>query len=101
MLYTLKNSEGYIYAYMEFDIVDNNGKWKNEGNHLYIRDLFVHNNYDGEEVIKEFILKLDNDIRTKYVEKIYWEREVNGQMRVSKAFPREICLRRIKSLIMA
>lgn len=103
MLYTLKNNENLIYSYMEWNVVDYLGNTSNEGRYLFIRDLWVHPDYKGGDLINEFIVKLDNDKMTKYVRWIYWEREIETDgktyQRKSKLFKRETCLRRILKLM--
>jgi hypothetical protein len=94
MLITRTNKEGYIYAYFEWDIVNQHGQTTDNGHFMYVRDLWVHPNYDGRLAILDFIKELDNDARNRDVLWIYWERNKNGK-RISKSFRRITALRRI------
>lgn len=92
MILTLKNNEGLIYSYFEWDIVRQNGQRDANGEYMYVRDIWVHDKYDGGEAIRQFIALLDADGRNLNVKWIYWLRD---DVRLSKAFNRNTCLRRI------
>lgn len=97
MLLTRKNSEGFIYAFFEWDIVDQEGRTQNNGNFMYVRDIEVHPSYDGKLVISDFIKELEEDPRNKDVLWIYWKREKrNGKF--SRPFRRATALRRLQCL---
>lgn len=103
MLFNLKEIDGLIYSYMEWNVVDALGKTADDGKYLFIRDLWIHEDYKDRESIAQFIFMLDNDNRTKYVKGIYWERETKTEdgtfQRKSKLFKRTTCLRRVIKLL--
>ena len=47
MVLVHKNKDGYIYAILEWDVVDINGKTQNNGKYAYIRDLWIHKDYSS------------------------------------------------------
>jgi len=95
MLITRKNEQGFIYAYFEWSIVDHKGTPSDLGNFMYVKDIWVHPNYNGHSVIDDFIKELDEDKRNKNILWIYWTR-IKRNEKVSKSFRRATALRRIK-----
>lgn len=83
MILSLKNEEGFIYSYLEWDLVDKDGSPHDYGCYVYIRDLWVHDSFDGREIILHYIQVLLNDRRTRFVRYVYWLR--NGE-RISRLF---------------
>lgn len=92
-----KNEDDLIYSYFEFDIVDKNGKQINDGEYMYVRDIWVHTTYNGKKEISKFIKEAEESPLTKKVKYIYWLRTkwVLGKkisQRLSKTFKRNVCL---------
>ena len=99
MLLTRENKDGFVYAYFDWDIVDTRGIPTDGGNYMVVKRIWVHKEYNGQQVIADFIKELDEDKRNKDVLWIYWEREKQGkQDRLSRAFRRSTALRRIQCL---
>ncbi len=73
MVSTLKNSDGLVYAYMAWRIVDEKGYANNSGHYLYIVDTWIHDSYRKNRTLKNLFLQLDRDPRVKDVAGIYWE----------------------------
>jgi hypothetical protein len=97
VLFSHKNKEGFIYSYFEFDIVDKEGNYKEDGEYMYVRDLWVHKDYSGEKEIKQFITEAERLKETGSVKYIYWLRSKykDKQLiskRLSKTFCRTTCL---------
>jgi len=65
MIITHKTQDGFICAYFEWHIVNEQGTVTKEGLYMYVADLWVHRDYDGEEAIERFIGMLDRDERNK------------------------------------
>lgn len=98
MIYKHQNEEGYVFAYIEWDVVDDIGKNDEYGLRLLVKDLWVHPDYDGETAIKRFIIEASEDYRIKYVKFCYWVRERYGQQdRPSRLFSWETVVRKGKS----
>ncbi len=95
MLLYHTNKEGYIQAYFEWDVVNENGLADNLGQYMHVRHIWVHPDHNGREEIKKFILELDKHRTNLFVKWIYWIREKDGfEDRPSKMFSRENCLRK-------
>lgn len=99
MLLTHKNTDDYIYAYFEFDIVDINGIQKDNELFMYVRDLWVHKKYNGEVEIAKFIIEANAHPQCNNLRFIHWMREKNGIKRISKSFSRATCVRLAKRIL--
>jgi len=98
MLLVHKKDDGYIYSFFEFNIVDSKGNTKNQGEYMYVRDIWVHPNHDGKKEISRFITESEENEQTISVKHIYWLRTkwVNGKViskRLSRPFTRKTCLK--------
>ena len=91
MLLTHKNSDGFIYSFFEWDVVDKEGKFKNDGDYMYVREIWVHEKYDGQQEIKQFISELHELVENKFIKWIYWLRD--GK-KIKRSHSRKLCLRR-------
>lgn len=61
MISVLKNSEGLIYAYCEWWVVDEKGFNSDQGNYLYIKDLWIHPKRRMGGTLKDIIRQIDQD----------------------------------------
>lgn len=82
MIFDLTNNEGYVYAYIVFQVVDKDSKLSKEGEYLFINGFWVHENHRGQtkEILAHFIRKLFNHEETKNLAWVYWERDKNGKI---------------------
>ncbi len=103
MIFTLKNTDGYIYAYMEWSIVNKEAQHTRDGEYLYVRDLWVHKKSEGIPTIRLFIQMLNNHKIMKKVKWVYWQRykkyKDKETRRISRTFSRSVCLHQIKDLL--
>ncbi len=74
MIVTLKDRTGYVYGYAEFEVVDAFGQFKEEGEFLYIQEIWVHDHYRRSQAMKELITMMDKDPFTKNCDWVYWNR---------------------------
>jgi hypothetical protein len=95
VILTRKNKEGFIYAYFDYDIVDHKGMLCDQGNFMFVKDLWVHPTFSGDTSIRDFIRELEIDKKNRDVLWIYWTREKRG-LKVSKSFRRATALRRLQ-----
>ncbi len=93
-----KNLDGYIKAYFEWDVVNEKGKQDYQGEYMYVRDIWVHPEVDGEVAIAKFIGELEHHKKNVTVKHIYWKRHKTGKMRVSRSFSRQLCVRKFIKL---
>ena len=59
MISVLKNSDGYIYSYCEWWIVDETGANSDTGNFLYVKDLWIHPKRRCDGTLKNIIRQID------------------------------------------
>ena len=88
MISTLKNPGNYVTAYMEWHVCNKLGIPIKDGEYCNVRDLWVHEAYDGKKAISEFITILDEHPSTHNVKWIYWYRTKYND-RPSRLFRRE------------
>lgn len=79
-----------IYAYCEWWVTDGNNRFG--GEYLYIRDLWIHPDYENNKEILKIIDKINQHEFSKPCKWVYWNR---GD-RVSKVFKKSTAIRRIK-----
>ena len=85
MITVLKNNEGYIYAYAEWRIVDNLGNKNINGDHVYIRNVWIHESRRGIS-LSALIQQIDMQV-PEHIKKVYWRNSKHD--RISKTFNRE------------
>lgn len=64
MIEYLKNSDGLIYAIMEYSIVDKEGKIDDKGEYVFIREMYITPTYRNNGILKKLSWKLWS--------KLYW-----------------------------
>jgi hypothetical protein len=68
-----KNEDGYIVAYVEYFIVNNDGSYNPKGEYCFVKTCWVHEKYRHKGLLKELI----EEQHKKYplVKKIYYQEE--------------------------
>lgn len=85
MISSLKDERGKIEAYIEYDVVDAEGKLKNGGEYGFIRDLWIHKMCrstgfnPSRWALKALIKEIDDDPRFASVKWIYWLNKKMGE----------------------
>jgi hypothetical protein len=77
MIETLKNSEGYIYAYVSWRVVDEKGHANLFGRYVHVNDIWVHEKYRDLGVMKALIKIIASHKSTKKAEYVYWTNRKN------------------------
>lgn len=95
MIVTIKNNEGFISGFFEWDVVNEHGVPSDIGFYMYVRDLWVHPSYRNKNHLERLIDLADNDYRNKNVVWVYWERQTRDK-KISRLFKRRTALRRLK-----
>lgn len=90
-----KNRDDYIYAILEWDVVDEDGHTKNEGKYSYIREFWVHKDYDGKTVMRSLFNEWDKRKQNESILWVYWERQGRNK-KLSRLFSRQTILRRVR-----
>lgn len=112
MIETIKNQDGYIIAYIEWEVLDDNGQFKNGGKYIYIQNLWVHEKYRYNNYTADLSQKIHDHPFSQKAEFVYWQvtRDVDGNKiideetrshkshRMSKAFDKEYILNKIKGV---
>jgi hypothetical protein len=67
-----KNNGGYVYAYCEYQLVNEDGTPNDDGDFLYVFNAWVHEDRRSRKIIDRFIY----DILMKHdnVKFVYWNR---------------------------
>ena len=85
MISALKNEEGFIYAYCEWWIVNEEGINSNQGNYLYIKDLWIHPKRRLDGTLKNLVWQIDQD--EKNCQFVYWNNLKHN--RITPTYDRE------------
>lgn len=93
MISFLKDKDNLVYALIEWQIVDERGQFKDQGEYCYVQYVWCNDRYDFDECLKELILIMDKHPFTENVERVYWQRTKYDD-RVSKSFSRKNIMRR-------
>ena len=82
MLIDLKNEEGYVKAYIQFQVVDGESKICSDGAYLFVNGFWVHEKHRNEmkKILAGFIRKMLHHEETSCVAFIYWERDKNNKI---------------------
>jgi len=76
MLAIRKNEDGYVYAYVDYRIVNQDGTDNKEGIYCYVWNIWVHPKYRRKDVLKEW---LDVErIKFPLVKWLYFKRSKYG-----------------------
>lgn len=77
MIIDLKNNDGYVYAWCVYQIVDENGKTKNDGKFIYIEDIWIHPEHRNES-LNDLIVRIATDPQIFNCEWFYYEKRKQG-----------------------
>ena len=88
MVSYLENNEGFLIAFVEWQIVDKNAQYKNDGEYCYVQELWIHKKFEGKRIINKLINLVNNHDFMKPVKWIYWLRG-KYNYRLTKCLSRE------------
>jgi len=88
MVVSAKNTQGFIYAYAEFQILNSNGQFEDNGEYLYIQDIWIHDCWRKTGALRRLIRLIDDHDFTRNCKYVYWVREKYND-RQTKIFPRQ------------
>ena len=80
MVAALHDKEGKVVAYVDYEIVDKNGIWCNNGEYCFVRHLFIHPSVKDKYTLKDFVMK--EHARFPSVRFLYYQREEKGDKRM-------------------
>ena len=79
MISSLKNDDGLVYAYIEWQVVNSEGDFENKGYFVYIQDCWVHKDYRNSGCINKLIPMIHDHEFAEKVEFIYWKNLRHGE----------------------
>ena len=71
MISCIRNSEGFVVAYAEWETVDKSGQIKHNGDHLYIQNIWIHDEFRGY-LFGELIDLIYHHPYQERSTKVYW-----------------------------
>lgn len=87
MVTVLKDKKDFICAYIEWHVVDEEGKLDDFGTHIFIYDLWIHPFYRKTRALNYLIHKVDKDPKSYSARWVYWRN--NRRNHVTKCFSRK------------
>ena len=90
MISCLKDNNGFIFAYLEWQIVNVMGQFEDNGEYCYIQDYWIHPAWREEHkyILAELSQQINDHKFSKNLKWIYWNREKYND-RLSKLYPKE------------
>jgi len=86
MIFNLKNEDGYVYAYIEWQVVNEKGLVDDVGKYVHIVNMWVHPDHRNNGCITNFTELIFQHNLTRQCEFVYYNRsKYNG--RKSPVFP--------------
>ncbi len=82
MIINSKTEEGLVYAYICYNVVDEDSRMCDDGKYLFINGFWIHKDYrkDFRKILDNFIAELFVLPTTQNMQYVYWERDKNGKM---------------------
>ena len=87
MVTTIDNKDGYIAGFCEWYVLNEHGQFQENGDYIYIHEMWVHPDKRKNKALKHLIQKIDKDPLGYKARWVYWHRE--KYHRLTKPFPRE------------
>lgn len=72
MITTLKTNENFIAAYIEWLIVNKNGQLENNGEYIYIKNCWIHEDYRHDDILYRLSKMIYEHPYAKNSKKVYW-----------------------------
>lgn len=87
MINTLKSPKGFIYAYIEWQILDASGQFKDNGEYIYVQEVWIHPEFRGAKILNQLITMVDEHKFARNASFVYWTRDKYND-RTSRIFSR-------------
>ena len=78
---------GFIVGFLEFEIVNDLGQFKNYGEYIYIQNAWIHETLRNSLVLRKLITKVDYHKFCFNAFWVYWRNDKTGKL--TKPFPRK------------
>ena len=81
MISTIKNKEGLVFGFIEWQILDPTGIPADKGEYIFVRTIWVHLKHRCRRSYQLLIDKIDSHEYAKYSHFVYWEivRDLKGR----------------------
>ena len=73
MIETLKNKDGLIYCYIEWQILDAAGYQQTNGDYIYIKNMWIHEDWRETRAFNQVIKKINDHPYSQKAGFVYWE----------------------------
>ena len=87
MVSVLDNQEGFLTGYIEWYVLNEHGQFQENGDYIYIHEIWIHPLQRKKKALKHLIQKIDKDPLGYTAKWVYWSREKYN--RLTRPFPRE------------
>ena len=75
MISCLKNSDGFVLAFIEWQIVNEKGQFKDLGEYCYIQDFWIHETWRRDRLVLDELVQLIASHRfSRNMKTVYWLR---------------------------
>ena len=88
MVSYIQNTFGHIYAFIEWEIVNKDGQFEDNGEYCYIADIWIKPNLKNCKLIQQLSKKINEHPFSKNVKFIYWVTKKHNE-RMSKIFTKD------------
>lgn len=73
MISNIKNKDGFIIGFIEWNILDPTGIPADKGEYIFVRTIWVHPKFRCRRSYQLLIDKIDNHPYSRYSHFVYWE----------------------------
>lgn len=90
MISVINDNDGKIIAYIEWEIVNGEGQFQDNGEYCYIQDYWVHKEYriQSKYILKKLSVQIAEHKFSKSMRWVYWCRHKYND-RLSRLYPKE------------
>ena len=110
MIETLRDKENRVVSYIEWEVVDEEGQYKNGGEYIYIQNFWTHDLFRYKGFTGKIITKIYHHPLSQKSNYVYWQvtRDMNGNKiideetrshkskRMSKTYDKEYIYKKLK-----
>jgi len=73
MISVLKNDDGYVTGYIEWEIVNKDGQFENNGKYIYIQNVWIHPQERKTEALRDLAVLINKHPYSQKATHVYWE----------------------------
>lgn len=81
MVETVKNTDGLIIGYVEWNLLNERGQFSENSEYIYVADIWVHEEYRKYTVFQHLIKAIDTHPFAQDAKFVYWDfvRDCHGK----------------------